>query len=227
MGYKSHCFPELMSNGLISSVLKQVRRPKDLRFLHAVNQVSDMHDTIGLIGAAQLVNKTLQVKDVTLVEQRLVNTLVPKLVSNASLLPANLAVSFFNSLVSINDPRARIVLAGIQDRWFEGWREPALEKSTKRPKKKLEISGLYNVDTSCTNNSKVPRFQFIESVDDDTLEEAVHLIATTHASDHRSIAYIRLVVRAFLQEYRTRLERSGRDMPATVFEFIAQLEQNP
>ena len=214
-----------MSNGLVASILRQVRRPKDLRFLHAINQVSDMHETVGLIGAAQLVNRTLQGEDMTLVEQRLLNTLVPKLVSNASLLPANLAVTFFSNLASMNDPRAGIVLADIQDRWFEGWKEPALEKSTKRPKKKLEISGLYNVQTKPVSNSKIPRFPFIESVDDEVLEQAVHLIASTHAKDQRSIDHIGMIARAFVQEYRSRLERSGRELPEKVSEFITQLEQ--
>ena len=218
-----------MSNGRIARVLAKVRATNQLGYLRSVNEVSDSYTTVGLVAAAKLVDKTFRecaASDHALVEQRMLNTLIPKLVSHGSLLPGNLAVSVFNNLVSVDDPRARIILADIQDRWFEGWRESALEKSTKRPKKKLDTVGLYSSELRGIRSTRIPRCPFIESLNDETLERAVHNMAALHEKDPRSTEYIALIVRAFLKEFRQRKERSGTEISEPINEFILQLDKH-
>ena len=214
----------MSANARIARILNKVRS-HHVGYLQSVNQVTDLHDTTGLVAAARLVGRALKSDPPTLVEQRLLNTLVPKVIAHASIMPGNLAVSVFNSLSEVKDHRALSVLAGIQDRWLEGWKESALEKSTKRPKTKLDLAGLYSSDSRSVRTMKIPRCTLIESLDDDTLERAVKYMAATHAHDPKNIEYIALIVRAFLKEYTQRSDRNGTQYTDDVREFITAFDK--
>ena len=219
-----------MSNARVARVLVR-DRIQTLKSMQVMNDVIDVHASIGLIGAAQLVNKTLARSQqggrgpFSLVEQRSLNTLIPKLVMYSSLLPSNLAVTFWNNLMTIDDGRARHVLADIQDRWFEGWKDSALEGSTKRPKKKLEVTGLYSAEKAVVSNARIPRCPFIESLEDDVLENAVRWMKEAYNRDPKNMEHLQLIVRAFVKEYRSRALKTQKDIDSHILEFINSLEQ--
>jgi hypothetical protein len=121
-------------------------------------------------------------KNPPLVHLKLVNTFLPKLCTHAALLPPNQAILTINQLGKSGlHQEARIMLAQIQDKWFEAWKEPAVAKSTKRPKKKLDISGIYCADS---RNKNPGRCVFVESLTDEALKEAIEILHCDGISSH-------------------------------------------
>jgi hypothetical protein len=218
-----------MRRDVAESVSRVLRAPcsdfSRLNVLADLNAVADAHTHVGIISAARLVSRVLQCrqqKEDPLVHQRVLNTFVPKVCSNAALLPTSVAMSTFNQFGRSGLHREGMrMLAQIQDKWFEGWKESAVEKSTKRPKKKLDMSGIYSSEGRMR---KLGRCVFVESTDDKSLEEAVKIVQSMHAQNAQSMEYLQMILRAIVREHESRLLKQQVEIPITFQEFKSKLD---
>ncbi len=135
-------------------------------------------------------------------QQKLINTFLPKTVQSIHLLPNALAVKCFHQLAFARTREARVVLSALQDKWFDNWKPSAVAKSNKRLKFKDEPTiGLYLP----TLENKVIYSPIISSLDNVSVQLGLLGIDQMFAkTEPAAMADLKVILRAFVNEANIR-----------------------
>ena len=182
-------------NGLIHKVVNQRGTHHDL------SQIVKEYSKIGPVPALALLASFS--KKLSPTEKHIIECLTPNLVDAVSLMPPNLAMRTFNTLSYLARPEARRTLSLIQDKWFDTWHPAAVEKSTKRPKKKLAVVGIY--DPEALDNLTHPHA--LAALSETILRESLTYLNAIEQYEYLSPIIHAIRKEAILRDNRTEISK--------------------
>ena len=158
----------------MNAVVRKILLLDTTSTLADLNTIAENFKRIGPVPAAALLAKLASGANhqpLTPHHHRVLNRVVPGLVDRIHYLPSQLAINTCTNLASLGLPDAHRAFSLLQDKWFENWNSAALEKSTKRPKQKLPVIGLYDFEER--TKVRLTNYQALASLTDSSLSAVI------------------------------------------------------